>query len=106
MRWLHEATVALVAETADGTTVLTFETALPSEPRSRSAIGVFKHTLAELIYAVDETTFRGVFVGYAPEGTLPIADMKEMLDWNKILRRNFMTSQQLEEYRKKNIRKG
>jgi len=29
LRWMHEATVAEVAETADGPVVLTFETALP-----------------------------------------------------------------------------
>ena len=101
MRWLHEATVALVAETADGLTVLTFETALPSEPRSRSAIGLFKHTLAELIYAVDENAFRGVFIGYAPQGPLPIDDLKEMLDWNKILRRQAFTPTQIDAFWKK-----
>ncbi len=31
LRWIHEATVVDVAETAEGTVVLTFETALPSD---------------------------------------------------------------------------
>lgn len=87
LRWIHEATVAEVAETADGPVVLTFETALPHEDRRLSSIGVFKHYLHNIVYSIRGEWFNASFVGYAPEGDVPYEDLEFMLDWNKILRR-------------------
>jgi hypothetical protein len=99
LRWMHEATVAMVAETADGPTVLTFETALPYEDRLRSTIGVFKHPLDWLKYNVSGSIFNGTFIGYLPQSALPLADLKEMLDWNRILQRSDMpTPAQVRDY--------
>ena len=105
LRWIHEATVAEVAETADGPIVLTFETALPYDDPRLSAVGVFKHHLHNLMWDGGEETYNGSFVGYLPEGKIPASDLEEMLDWNKILRRQRMSSAQLEDYRKKHIRR-
>ena len=104
LRWMHEATVAEVAETADGPTVLTFETALPYDDPSVSAVGIFKHNLQNLMWDGGEDNYNGAFIGYVPEGGLPVDDLEEMLDWNKILRRQVMTPAQLESYRRKYIR--
>jgi hypothetical protein len=87
LRWIHEATVAEVAETAEGMVVLTFETALPNDDKRLSSIGVFKHYLGSLTYEVSGDVFNASFVGYIPEGDVPYDDLKFMLDWNKILRR-------------------
>lgn len=106
LRWIHEATVAEVAETADGPIVLTFETALPYEDPRLSTIGVFKHYLHNILFNGGEETYNGSFVGFLPEGKIPAADLEEMLDWNRILRRPVMTAAQLEEYRKKHIRRA
>ena len=91
LRWMHEATVAETAMTADGPTVLTFETALPYEDKRQSTIGVFKHSLSELRYFVTGDTLIGSFVGYIPEGVLPASDLKDMLDWNHVLRREALS---------------
>jgi hypothetical protein len=91
LRWIHEATVVEVAETADGPTVLTFETALPYEDRRQSTIGVFKHMASNLRYFITQNVLNGSFVGYIPEGELPYPNLKEMLDWNKILRRKALS---------------
>jgi hypothetical protein len=106
LRWIHEATVAEVAETAEGTVVLTFETALPYEDRRMSSVGMFKHYLTEIVSEGSEDGYFRSFVGYIPEGQVPTKDLEGMLDWNKILGRPFMTPQQLEDYRKKYIRKA
>jgi hypothetical protein len=106
LRWIHEATVAEVAETADGPIVLTFETALPYDDPRLSAVGVFKHHLHNLMWDGGEETYNGSFVGYLPEYKIPASDLEEMLDWNKILRKQVMTPAQLEDYRKKYIRKA
>ncbi len=98
LRWLHEATVVDVAETMDGPTVLTFETALPFEDRRQSTIGVFKHAAANLTYAVTPNSMTATFIGYAPEGDVPYTDLKEMLDWNRVLLRNAYTPEQIEQY--------
>lgn len=99
LRWIHEATIVDVAETADGPVVLTFETALPYEDKRRSTIGVFKHPLNWLVYNVTGTTFNGSFVGYTPEGDVPYTEMQEMLNWNHILLNdNFMTPAQMQDY--------
>ncbi|HLO14027.1 MAG TPA: hypothetical protein VK206_04300 [Anaerolineales bacterium] len=106
LRWIHEATVAAVAETVDGTTILTFETALPYDDPRLSAVGVFKHDLYNLMFDGGEETYNGSFVGYLPEGAIPVSNLEEMLDWNHILGRQVMTPAELEDYRKKYIRKG
>jgi len=85
LRWMHEATVVEVAETADGTVVLTFETALPSDDPRLSSIGVFKHYLSEILSDRDEDNYYRAFVGYTPEGQVPADNLKDMLDWDKIL---------------------
>ena len=106
LRWIHEATVAEVAETADGPVVLTFETALPYDDPRLSAVGVFKHDLDSLMSDGGEETYNGSFVGYLPEGPVPAADLEEMLDWNHILRKQFMAPAQLLDYKKKYIRRS
>ncbi len=103
LRWIHEATVAAVAETADGTTILTFETALPYDDPRLSAVGVFKHDIYNLMFDGGEETYNGSFVGYLPEGVIPASNLEEMLDWNHILRRQVLTPTELEDYRKKYI---
>ena len=91
LRWMHEATVAEVAETADGIVVLTFETALPYEDKARSTIGVFKRSERDLEYSVLGNRFNGTFVGYVPEGDAPLKDLKRMLNWNHVmLKRNYI----------------
>jgi hypothetical protein len=106
LRWIHEATVAEVAETAEGPIVLTFETALPYDDPRMSSVGVFKHDLHNLMSNGGEETYNGSFVGFLPEGKVPASDLEEMLDWNKILRKQVITPAQLEDYRKKYIRKA
>ena len=105
LRWIHEATVAEVAETVEGTIVLTFETALPYDDPRLSAVGVFKHHLDNLMWNGGEDTYNGSFVGYLPEDKIPASDLEEMLDWNHILRKQVMTPAQLEDYRRKYIRR-
>jgi hypothetical protein len=104
LRWMHAATVAKVAETADGPVVLTFETALPYDDPSVSAVGIFKHDLDNLMWDGGEEYYNGSFIAYLPQGNIPTSDLEEMLDWNKILRKQVMTAAQLEDYRKKYIR--
>jgi hypothetical protein len=91
LRWIHEATVAEVAETAEGTVIITYETALPDDYKGTSSIGTFKMPLRYFLsdYMVDgnEDTYNRSFVGYVPEGQLPMKDIEKMLDWNKILRK-------------------
>lgn len=91
LRWIHEATVVEVADTAEGTVVITYETALPDEDKGTSSIGIFKKPLRYFLsdYMVDgnEDTYNRSFVGYVPESPLPVENIKEMLDWNKILRK-------------------
>jgi hypothetical protein len=85
LRWIHEATVVEVADTAEGTIVLTFETALPSDDPRLSSIGVFKHRLTDLLWDGDEDSYNRSFVGFVPEGNLPNENLQDMLDWDKIL---------------------
>lgn len=87
LRWIHVATVARVAETADGPVVLTFETALPYDDPSVSAVGIFKHDLDNLMWDGGEEYYNGSFIAYLPEGQAPASGLKEMLDWKKILRK-------------------
>lgn len=104
LRWMHEATVATVAETAEDTVVLTFETALPYEDPSLSTIGVFKRYLHDLTDDLGEDGFNPAFVGFVPEGQLPAKDLEEMLNWNHILLKKVVSPSQLESYRRKYIR--
>lgn len=87
LRWIHVATVANVAETADGPVVMTFETALPYDDPSVSSVGIFKHDLRNLLWDGGEETYNGSFVAYLPEGQIPTSNLREMLDWKKILRK-------------------
>jgi len=105
LRWIHEATVAEIAETADGTVVLTFETALPYDDPRLSAVGVFKHSQDNILWDGGEETYFGSFVGYLPEGALPVSDLEEMLDWNHILLKPFIPPAQLEDFRKNYIQR-
>jgi hypothetical protein len=98
LRWMHEATVAEVAETADGPVVLTFETALPYDDPRRSTIGIFSRYTRDLRYFVTGKTFNGVFEGYVPEADLPMDDLEEMLDWNKVLRKDFVSKADMQAY--------
>jgi hypothetical protein len=104
LRWMHAATVAKVADTADGKMVLTFETALPYDDPTVSAVGVFKHDLRNLMWDGGEDNYFGSFIGYLPDGEIPAGDLEDMLDWNHILRRQVMPPAQLAEYQKKYIR--
>jgi len=104
LRWLHEATVAKVAETAEGPVVLTFETALPYENRRLSTIGVFKRFPHDLQHDQGEDGYNPAFVGYVPEAELPIEHFKDMLDWNKILLKNYKKPAEIEKYQKENIK--
>jgi hypothetical protein len=87
LRWIHEATVAEVAETADGMMVLTFETALPGGDKATSAVGLFKNSLKWHLSDGKEDDYNRSFVGYMPEGEIPVEPLKTMLDWNKIFRK-------------------
>jgi len=87
LRWIHEATVAEVAATAEGTMVITFETALPDGDKGTSAVGIFKMPLHWHLSDGTEDLYNRSFVGYVPEGQVPMEHMKTMLDWNKILRK-------------------
>lgn len=98
LRWMHEATIIETTETVDGATVLTFETALPTDDRRQSTIGVFKRFLPELRYNVTASLMIGTFVGYLPEAIPPIEQMRHMLDWNKILLREAYTPEQINQY--------
>ncbi len=85
LRWIHEATVAEVAETADGMMVITYETALPDGDKATSAVGTFKMPLWWHLSDGTEDEYNRSFVGYMPEGNLPLENLKTMLDWDKIL---------------------
>jgi hypothetical protein len=87
LRWIHEATVAEVAETADGTYVYTFETSLPDDDRGTSCLGLFRNTLNWNLSDGAEDAYNRSFVGYTPEGQVPMIHLNTMLDWNKILRK-------------------
>jgi hypothetical protein len=87
LRWIHEATVAEVAETADGMTVITFETALPDSDKATSSVGTFKTPLKWNLSDGTEDQYNRSFVGFVPEGQVPVEHLKTMLDWNKIFRK-------------------
>jgi hypothetical protein len=85
LRWIHEATVIEVTDIADGTYVYTFETSLPDDFRGTSCLGIFRNTLRWNLSDGDEDNYNRSFVGYAPEGQVPLEHMKVMMDWNKII---------------------
>lgn len=85
LRWIHEATVIQATETAEGKMMYTFETALPDDDKGTSSIGMFKSTQNYFLSDGKEDTYNRSFVGYIPEGELPMEHIKEMLDWNKLL---------------------
>ena len=88
LRWIHEATVIEVVETADDTYVYTFETSLPEDFRGTSCLGIFRNTLRWNLEDGTEDNYNRSFVGYVPEGQVPMLPLKTMLDWNKILLRS------------------
>jgi hypothetical protein len=98
LRWLHEATVAAVGETAEGMVVLTFETALPYEDKRQSTIGVFRHYYDYIKHTVNREQFIASFIGYTPTGNIPYNDLREMLDWDRILLKKFGTPQEKEAF--------
>jgi len=85
--WVHIATVADVAETAEGRLILTYETSLPYEDRRRSCVGVFKRLEHNLLFDGGEDTYNGSFIGYVPDNPLdiPAEDLDEMLNWDHVL---------------------
>jgi hypothetical protein len=85
LRWIHEATVIEVVDTADGTYVYTFETSLPDDFRGTSCLGVFRNTLRWNLDDGAEDYYNRAFVGYAPEGQIPLENVKPLMDWNKLL---------------------
>jgi hypothetical protein len=105
LRWIHAATVAKVADTADGPVVLTFETALPYDDPSVSAVGVFERYLPGVMWDGGEDNYNGSYIAYVTEGDVPVSDLEEMLDWNRILRRQVMSPSQWEDYRKNYLRR-
>jgi hypothetical protein len=105
LRWIHEATVAEVGETADGPVVLTYETALPDDDPGLSSIGLFKLSQNYALSDGPEDNYNRSFVGFLPEGQLPVEHLEEMLDWNKILRREVLSPDEMNAWRKKYIRR-
>jgi hypothetical protein len=80
-----------VAETAEGTMVITYETALPDDYKGTSSIGTFKmplrYFLADFMVEGNEDTYNRSFVGYVPEGDVPVDHIQKMLDWDRIFRK-------------------
>jgi DNA-binding CsgD family transcriptional regulator len=70
LRWTHEATVVGVADMADGTYVLTFET---------GQIGINLRPLSQILNRWD------IFVGYCPPADADPEGLDEMLDRAKVL---------------------
>jgi hypothetical protein len=87
LRWIHEATVIEVVDTAEDTYVYTFETSLPDDFRGTSCLGVFRNSLRWNLDDGAEDNYNRSFVGYAPEGQVPLGNIKPLMDWNKIILR-------------------
>jgi hypothetical protein len=85
LRWIHEATVVEVVDTADGAYVYTFETSLPDDFRGTSCLGIFRNSLRWNLDDGTEENYNRSFVGFVPEGQVPMENIKSMMDWNKIL---------------------
>ncbi len=59
---------------------------LPSNDPRLSSIGGFKHyLLGDLLSVRDEENYFPAFVGYVPERKVPVGNLQDMLDWDKIL---------------------
>ncbi len=84
LRWIHEATVIEVVDTADGTYVYTFETSLPDDFAGTSCLGVFRNSLRWNLDDGSEDNYNRSFVGYVPEGQTP-QNVRILMDWNRIL---------------------
>ncbi|MEW5940194.1 MAG: hypothetical protein AB1750_11060 [Chloroflexota bacterium] len=87
LRWIHEATFVESAETPDGPVVITFETDLPGGDDAKSCIGLFRKPLAWYLTDGPEDQYNRSFVGYLPEGQVPVDHISAMLDWKKVLRK-------------------
>jgi hypothetical protein len=87
LRWIHEATVAEVAETADGMMVISFETARPDGDQATASVGVFKMPLSWHLSDGTEEEYNRSFVGFVPEGQVSAGQLRSMLDWNKIFKK-------------------
>ncbi|MEN4042776.1 MAG: hypothetical protein ROW39_10555 [Anaerolineaceae bacterium] len=98
LRWMHEAIVVKVIDSAEGTLVFTFETSLPGEPRSQSTMGISRRYVAHLIHNFPADELRGTFVGYVPDGRIPFDQIKGMLDWNHILQRAAFNEAEIASY--------
>jgi hypothetical protein len=85
LRWIHEATVIEVVDTADGTYVYTFETSLPDDFAGTSCLGVFRNSLRWNLDDGTEDNYNRSFVGYAPEGQAPLQNVRPLMDWNRII---------------------
>ena len=85
LRWIHEATTIEVVDTADGTYVYTFETSLPDDFAGTSCLGVFRNSLRWNLDDGAEDNYNRSFVGYAPEGKVPVENLKPLMDWNRII---------------------
>jgi hypothetical protein len=85
LRWIHEATVIEVVDTADGTYVYTFETSLPDDFAGTSCLGVFRNSLRWNLNDGAEDNYNRSFVGYAAEGQAPLLNLKPLMDWNRII---------------------
>ena len=85
LRWIHEATVIEVVDTADGIYVYTFETSLPDDFRGTSCLGVFRNSLNWNLSDGTEDGYNRSFTGFVPDGQVPVEHLKSMLDWNQIL---------------------
>ncbi len=65
--------------------VLSFETALPGGDNATSAVGLFKAPLEWHLSDGTEDQYNRSFVGYVPEGQVPVENLRRMLDgWDKI----------------------
>lgn len=85
LRWIHEATVIEVVDTADDAYVYTFETSLPDDFQGTSCLGVFRNSLRWNLDDGPEDNYNRSFVGYAPEGQVPLLNLKPLMDWNRIM---------------------
>jgi len=85
LRWIHEATVIEVVDTTDDTYVYTFETSLPDDFAGTSCLGIFRNSLRWNLDDGPEDNYNRSFVGYVPEGQAPLANLKPLMDWNRII---------------------
>ena len=85
LRWIHEATVIEVVDTANGTYVYTFETSLPDDFAGTSCLGIFRNSLRWNLDDGPEDNYNRSFVGYVPEGQVPLVNLKPLMDWTQIL---------------------